>query len=155
MAMTDTPPLRRTRRSLPIALLRAREAVMGPIREMLAQSGISEQKWRVLRVLQEQGPLELTLLAHEACLLLPSLTRMVRPMEDEGLIRRTTPKGDRRKVVVAITEEGQQLVASHSGDSAAIFARIEAGFGHDRLEDLLDLLEDLQRLDLRGGDGGR
>lgn len=151
MTMTDSP-LRQTRRSLPIALLRAREAVMGPIREMLALSGISEQKWRVLRVLQEQGPLELTLLAHEACLLLPSLTRMVRPMEDEGLIRRTTPAGDRRKVVVAITAAGEQLVASHSAESAAIFARIEAGFGHDRLDELLDLLEDLQRLDLRGPD---
>ena len=149
MAMTESP-LRRTRRSLPIALLRSREAVMGPIREMLARSGVSEQKWRVLRVLQEQGPLELTPLAHEACLLLPSLTRMVRPMEEEGLIRRTTPTGDRRKVVVAISAAGEGLVAAHSAESAAIFARIEAGFGHDRLETLLDLLEDLQRLDLRG-----
>ena len=70
-------------------------------------------------------------------------------MEDEGLIQRETPEGDRRKVVVAITGAGERLVAAHSAESAAIFARIEAGFGHDRLEDLLDLLEDLQRLDLR------
>ena len=74
--MTDAPKavgLRRTRRSLPIALLRARETVMGPIREMLATSGVNEQKWRVLRVLQEQGPMDLTPLAEEASLLLPSL----------------------------------------------------------------------------------
>ena len=38
-----------TSRSLPIALIRAREGVMAPIREMLAETGITEQQWRVLR----------------------------------------------------------------------------------------------------------
>ena len=53
MSQNDTdPPLRRTGRSLPIALLRARETVMGPIRDMLTTSGVNEQKWRVLRVVQ-------------------------------------------------------------------------------------------------------
>lgn len=144
-----TQPLRQTRRSLPIALLRARETVMGPIREMLAESGVNEQKWRVLRMLEEQGPLELTHLAHEACLLLSSLTRMVRPMEEEGLISRTTPVSDRRKVVVAITDKGRGLIRDHMAHSNAIFARIEAEFGKERLETLLDLLDDLRALDLR------
>ena len=40
-----------TRRSVPIALIRAREKVMGPIRDMLADSGITEQQWRILRVI--------------------------------------------------------------------------------------------------------
>ena len=72
--MAPMPPLRRTARSLPIALLRARERVMGPIREILNESGISEQKFRVLRVVEESGPMEQTALAQQACLLLPSLT---------------------------------------------------------------------------------
>jgi homoprotocatechuate degradation regulator HpaR len=146
-------PLRRTDRSLPIALLRARETVMGPIREMLASSGVNEQKWRVLRVLQEQGPMELTQLAHQACLLLPSLTRMIRPMEQDGLILRAVPERDRRRVVVAITEDGLALIRAHAPDSAEVFARIEQEFGRDRLEALLDLLEALQRVDVRGRNG--
>lgn len=149
----DPPSLRQTRRSLPIALLRARETVMGPIREMLAQSGVNEQKWRVLRVLMEQGPLELTVLASEACLLLPSLTRMVRPLLDEGLITRSTPPDDRRKTVVAIAPAGEALIRAHAVESARIFARIETEFGAARLEQLLDLLEDLQSLDLRARRG--
>ncbi|MEZ5753557.1 MAG: homoprotocatechuate degradation operon regulator HpaR [Paracoccaceae bacterium] len=148
--MTDTPsPLRWTRRSLPIALLRAREVVMGPIREMLALSGVNEQKWRVLRVLQEQGPMELSPLAQEACLLLPSLTRMIPPMEAEGLVSRHTPPEDRRRTIVKITEVGVALIHRHSAESAAIFARIEADFGSERLEQLLDLLEQLQKIDPR------
>lgn len=144
--MTDALPLRRTRRSLPIALLRARESVMGPIREMLAQSGVNEQKWRVLRVLQERGPSELTVLADEACLLLPSLTRIARAMEEDGLISRVTPPDDRRKTIAAITPAGEALIRAHSAQSAQIFARIERDFGAERLEDLLDLLEALQAL---------
>jgi homoprotocatechuate degradation regulator HpaR len=144
------PPLRQTRRSLPIALLRAREQVMGPIRDMLAQSGVNEQKWRVLRVVQEGGPQELSQIADEACLLLSSLTRMVPPMVAEGLITRTTPPEDRRKTIIAITPQGEALIRAHAVESAAIFARIEAEFGEDRLNQLLDLLEALQQLDLRG-----
>lgn len=150
--MTETPAdttLRQTRRSLPIALLRARETVMGPIREMLSRSGVNEQKWRVLRVLEERGPMELTPLSHEACLLLPSLTRMVRPMAEEGLVEREVPSEDRRKVILAITPAGRELIRTHAAESAAIFARIEQDFGPERLETLLDLLEELQRLDFR------
>jgi homoprotocatechuate degradation regulator HpaR len=150
--MTEPPPpFRQTRRSLPIALLRAREAVMGPIRDMLASSGVNEQKWRVLRVLQEQGPLELSQVAHEACLLLPSLTRMVGPMQAEGLIARATPPNDRRKTIMSITPVGEALVLAHAAKSAAIFTRIESEFGSARLDQLLDLLGDLQDLDLRKG----
>jgi homoprotocatechuate degradation regulator HpaR len=147
--MTDQPPpFRQTRRSLPIALLRAREAVMGPLRGMLATSGVNEQKWRVLRVLQERGPLELSQVAAEAVLLLSSLTRMVGPMVEEGLITRMTPPEDRRKSIVAITPAGLALVNAHAGQSSAILGRIESEFGSKRLETLLDLLEDLQRLNL-------
>lgn len=149
--MTDSPSFRQIRRSLPIALLRARETVMGPLRDMLATSGVNEQKWRVLRVLQEKGPLELSQVAGEAVLLLSSLTRMVGPMVEEGLITRMTPPEDRRKAIVAITPVGHALVNVHAGQSAAILGRIEAEFGRERLEQLLDLLEDLQKLDLRGG----
>ncbi len=145
---SPTQPLRRTRRSLPIALLRARETVMGPIREMLSQSDINEQKWRVLRVLDERGPCELTQVAKDACLLLPSLTRIIRAMEEEGLATRATDPEDRRKTIATITDAGRALIVAHMAESNAIFARLERDFGHEKLEELLDLLDELQALDL-------
>jgi homoprotocatechuate degradation regulator HpaR len=145
---SPSQPLRRTRRSLPIALLRARETVMGPIREMLSQSDINEQKWRVLRVLDERGPCELTQVAKDACLLLPSLTRIIRAMEEEGLATRATDPEDRRKTIATITDAGRALIVAHLAESNAIFARLERGFGHEKLEELLDLLDELQALDL-------
>jgi homoprotocatechuate degradation regulator HpaR len=147
-AMTDDPtsPLRQTGRSLPIALLRAREVVMGPIRDMLATSGVNEQKWRVLRVLDEQGPLPLTDVARAAVLQLPSLTRMIRVMEGEGLITRATPDADRRKAVVTITDAGRGVIREHADASRAVFDRLAAAYGPEKLETLLDLLDDLQKV---------
>lgn len=148
--MTDStpPPLRKTERSLPIALLRARETVMGPVREMLAQSNINEQKWRVLRVLDEKGEMEQTAIAAAACLLLPSLTRILRAMEDEGLVSRVNDTIDRRRSLVSVTETGRQLIRDHAAQSNAIFARLESLYGQEKLETLLDLLDDLRHIDL-------
>lgn len=141
-------PFRPTRRSLPIALLRARETVMGPLREMLAQTPINEQKWRVLRVLDEDGPMEQTAIADAACLLLPSLSRILRSMEEEGLLTRTTDAADRRKSIVTISDAGRQLILDHAAQSNAILQRLEDGFGREKLETLLDLLEDLRKVPL-------
>lgn len=140
--------LRPTSRSLPIALLRARETVMGPIRVMLAQSGVNEQKWRVLRVLAESGPMEQTAIAQAACLLLPSLTRIIQSMEADGLLERSTDEADRRKSIVSITGAGRRLIAAHAAPSNELFGRLEAAYGREKLETLLDLLEDLRQIKL-------
>lgn len=150
MTASDTPirpNIRRTSRSLPIALLRARETVMGPIRDMLAQSGINEQKWRVLRVLDEEGPMEQTALAARACLLLSSLTRILKTMEGEGLLSRESDRADRRKSIVSVTDKGRTLIHTHLPESEAIFRRLEARYGAGRMEELLDLLEELHGLE--------
>lgn len=139
---------RRTDRSLPIALLRARETVMGPIRVMLARSGVNEQKWRVLRVLEEAGPMEQTAIAQAACLLLPSLSRILPSLENEGMVARTIDPADRRRTIVAVTDRGRALVGEHMAESNELFARLEAEFGREKLERLLDLLEDLRRVKL-------
>lgn len=135
-----------TDRSLPIALLRARETVMEPVRDMLAKSGISEQKWRILRVVDELGPVEQTGIARAACLLLPSLTRIINAMEKDGLLARMPDSDDRRKSMVSITQEGRALIEEHSAQSRDIFQKIEARFGKEKLDHLLDLLDELQKI---------
>lgn len=141
-------PVRSTRKSLPIALLRARETVMAPIREMLAASPVNEQKWRVLRVLVESGPLEQKAIAAEACLLLPSLTRILQTMEADGLVNRESDPEDRRRSIVSVTTSGRAVIENHADQSNAILARLEDQFGKERLDDLLRLLDDLQHIDL-------
>lgn len=144
-----TSPLRRTNRSLPIALLRARETVMGPIREMLTGSAVNEQKWRVLRVLEEGGPQDQNTIAHQACLLLPSLTRILRVMETDGLVSRLEDPADRRRSIVTIEPAGRAILEEHSEQAAALVAELRAQYGDEKFEQLLDLLEELQAVNAR------
>lgn len=138
-------------RSLPIALLRAREGVMMPLREMLAETGLTEQQWRVLRILAEYGTLDTKTLATRACLLLPSLTRIAATLRNKGLVTQERGDQDRRRQYLTITATGQQVI----DDNAAQAARIAAGFrntlGAEDYEHLLDLLARLNP-DAHGSD---
>lgn len=148
----DEPTLS-TSRSLPIALLRARERVMGPIRAMLTDVGITEQQWRVLRVLQENGPMEPTRISEQACLLLPSLTRILQKLDEKGLVRRKQDKADRRKQIVQISAKGRSLIAANLERSVILMDQVREQIGPERYDALLDLLNDLNEPESAGPDG--
>ncbi|MEX3008016.1 homoprotocatechuate degradation operon regulator HpaR [Hoeflea sp. TYP-13] len=140
--------LRATSRALPISLLRAREKVMGQIRPMLADAGVTEQQWRVLRVLTEDGAMDPTDIADKSCLLLPSLTRILKYLEENGLVTRTKHETDGRRFVVEITSKGRSLIDHNAPTSNRIYSEIEAAFGAKKMDELLDLLDELAHLEL-------
>ena len=118
-----------TSRSLPIALIRAREGVMAPIRDMLTETGITEQQWRVLRVLSEYGMLDTTTLADRSSLLFPSLTRIAATMRDKGLITQTRDEVDRRRQLIEITAAGQKIISDRTAQSTQIVADFKTKLG--------------------------
>ncbi|OJU03879.1 MAG: homoprotocatechuate degradation operon regulator, HpaR [Rhizobiales bacterium 65-79] len=132
-----------TRRSLPMALLRAREIVMARFRPMLARHDITEQQWRVLRVLAEAGPLEATELAKQASILPPSLTRIIKAMEERKFISRGRVKDDGRRTRLAVTAAGQALIEELTPERIAIYDAIEKRYGAEQHQKLLDMLERL------------
>ena len=135
-----------TTRSLPFALIRARERVMAPIRKMLAQSDITEQQWRILRALSENGPIEATKLANLAVLQLPSQTRILSSMEKRGLVIRTSNQEDKRKQTVHIAESGQAIIDKHRASAAALAKRFQQVLGKRDFDRLLTLLEKLEQV---------
>lgn len=124
---------------------------MVPIRAMLAEAGVTEQQWRVMRVLHERGPSDPASIARDACLLMPSLTRILRGLEAKGLVARTPHENDRRTFWVRITEAGEALIAAHLDESNRILAELEDRYGRERLDRLLDLLEELAADSARSG----
>ncbi|MEM9585192.1 MAG: homoprotocatechuate degradation operon regulator HpaR [Pseudomonadota bacterium] len=130
--------------SLPLALLRAREKVMGPIRTLLADAGVTEQQWRVLRVLNEEGSQEPTYIAERACLLLPSLTRILQKLEYKGLVSRRAHPQDRRRQIIQITASGTRIIHDNLAGIVAQADRVRAHLGEDKHQKLLDLLEELR-----------
>ena len=116
---------------------------MIPIREMLSETGITEQQWRVLRVLSEHGVLDTKSLAERSCLLLPSLTRIAATLRGKGLISQTRDEQDRRRQFVEITPEGQSIIDSNAGRASDIAAEFRTRLGEADYETLLNLLERL------------
>lgn len=123
-----------------MALVRAREGVMSPIREMLAQTGITEQQWRVLRVLSEYGAMESKTLAERASLLFPSLTRIANTLRQKGLVVQTRDKVDRRRQFIEISAAGQKIIDDNAAQAARIAQEFQERLGREEYEKLLDLL---------------
>ena len=123
-------------------LLKAREAAMARFRPMLRSHGLTEQQWRVIRALAAYDSIDASELARRSFLLAPSLTRILRFLEKEGIVDRTSDLNDQRRSVFALTAKGRRVFAEVGPDSEALYAEIEGKFGIDRLESLYELLAD-------------
>jgi len=97
----------------------------------------------VVRALSEASPLDASELARRAALLPPSLSRIVRAMEERRLIKRGKPEGDARRVLFSITPAGQALIKAVSPEREEIYRSIEQHFGPAELQRLLDMLDRL------------
>lgn len=128
-------------RNLPRLLLQAREAVMAHTRPALRQHTLSDQQWRVLRVLGEHGTVDTGRVAREAFILGPSLTGVLTRMERDGLVQRGRDPLDQRRTVVQATEKGMALVISLSGTIEAHYRKMERVLGKQKLAELYALLD--------------
>lgn len=127
-------------RSLPVMLLRAREAVLDHFRPVLKAHDLTEQQWRVLRVISQRRSVDATALASGASILAPSLTRMLRLLEQRGLIEIVKDRADMRRSLIALSAEGQTFLDRVSSDCMQITDRIENALGQDRIGRLIDEL---------------
>lgn len=138
--------------SLPMALLKAREAAMTRFRPMLRAHGLTEQQWRVIRALADSGEIDASELARRSFLLSPSLTRILRFLDEQRIVKRTSDANDQRRSVVVLTDKGRRLFSEIAPDSERLYADIEREFGLDKLGRLYDLLADFT--DTLGRDAG-
>ncbi len=138
-------------RNLPRLLLQAREAVMAHTRPSLREHGLSDQQWRVLRVLGEHANckdgVETGRVAREAFLLGPSLTGVLTRMERDGLIERSRCPQDARRTVVRATPFGLSKVAKLSETIEAHYVWMESELGKQKLAQLYQLLDEVIQLE--------
>lgn len=130
-------------RSLPMSLMRAREAVMQEFIPSLREHGLTPQQWRVIRALQQNNGLALSELAEHCFLLMPSLSRIVRNLEERELVYRKGVASDQRKSSIFLSKEGKVLFSAIAPKSAERYDRITALFGYGKLELLYELLDEL------------
>ena len=96
-------------RSLPMLLYRALDAVMPRFRKIFNEFGLTEQQWRVLRVLWEHDEIAFWELSDSTLIPAPSLVGVVDRLAKQGLVDRRRSAEDRRNVFVCATNEGSAL----------------------------------------------
>lgn len=137
-------PVRRGRKSivnvLPLALVRARESVMQPFRNLLRRYELTEPQFRVLRTVAELADVELTELSRVTALLMPSLSRIVRELEIRGYMERKADPHDMRRTLVKLSERGDRLVDLVLPDCETIYAAIKKTMSAEKLKQLQSLL---------------
>ena len=127
--------------SLPMALMRAREAVMRRFRPILSRHDLTEQQWRVLRALDDTAtPTTVGELAELTFLLGPSLSRMLTTLTDRGLVSRSADSDDARRSKIVISDRGRRLVAAIAPQSEMVYDEITDRIGSEELAHLYELL---------------
>lgn len=128
--------------SLTIVLLQARETAMGYFRPILNRHNLTEQQWRIIRILAEHRSLDFCALALRACILRPSLTGILTRLERDGVLYRMKPLNDQRKLYASLTPKGMAIFHQARSEIDAVYQKIEQQFGLLKMNQLKRLLQE-------------
>jgi homoprotocatechuate degradation regulator HpaR len=130
-------------RNLPLLMLQARERVIGRFRPLLHANDLTEQQWRILRVLADLGALEPKQIGEFCGLSSPSLAGVLARMEETDLVGRERLERDQRRVLVSLTPRSRALAARMAPQIDVIYADIERELGPKATERLYGALDEL------------
>ncbi len=136
---SKTPPLKH--RNLPLLMLQAREHVIGRFRPLLNAHGITEQQWRIVRVLLEAGALEPREIGELCRLSSPSLAGVLARMQQIGLVTRKRLSHDQRRLRVSPTSKSRALAARMAPQIETVYAHMEQQLGREFCEQLYRALD--------------
>jgi DNA-binding MarR family transcriptional regulator len=100
----------------------------GEFHAQLKALGIPVKTWRVLGALADVEGETISALARDVLANQPTLTKIVDRMARDGLVERCAAAGDRRKVLVRITDRGRAMVADLRRRAQAHEAEVLAGY---------------------------
>lgn len=134
-----------TDQDLFIALHRAREAVLDLYRPALAEHGLSEPQWRVLRTLETDGPLDATRLAERTGIQPPSLTRIIRNFDARGLVGTRRNAEDARRLLLTLTPSGRSTAAAMRDRIETVDRQVVTLVGRPEITELCSALNGLRQ----------
>lgn len=110
----------------------------------LKPRGMDQPRWRVLMILNEHNPAAMGLIAELAVMKLPTLLKVVRRMEAEGLVRTGARLSDQRVTEVSITARGRKSLSLVRKVAARVYEEVTAGLSSEDIETLNGLLRNLE-----------
>ena len=142
---TPAAPMRGFESSLPIALLRARQATAHKFKPHTDAVGLTQPQWRVIRALAAGEPMDVATLAKRCVLMQPSVSRLLNGLQERGLIE-TVAGPDARRRVLTLTAEGRRLFDRIAVISEAVYRDIEEVYGREELARLVEMLVRLREV---------
>lgn len=126
--------------SLPMMLYRVLGQVLPHFRSIFSEFGLTEQQWRVLRVLWERDGIPVLVLSEETLIPGPSLVGVVDRLQRAGLVGRQRCLHDRRLVRVVLTRKARSLEARVTPKVDAAYEALEGLLSVDEWELLREVL---------------
>jgi homoprotocatechuate degradation regulator HpaR len=140
-------------RNLPLLLLHAREAAMMHFRPILKRFGMTDQQWRIVRVLSEaEDGLEPGQIAEACKIQKPSLTGILSRMAEVKLIERDRSEIDQRRQRISLSASGRALVDRMTPYIDRQYQRMEKMVGAEALSDICRTLDSMLGLLDRGSE---
>ena len=132
--------------NLPHRFLEARESLMEHFRPIINHFGLTEQQWRILRALDEQGQME----PREICQMYrfssPSMAGILARMEEIDLITRSRILGDQRRVLIHLSDKGLDTLSRIAPLIDLQYSYIEQSYGKNIFTDLFKVLDEFTEL---------
>lgn len=128
-------------RSLPMMLYRTLDAVMPRFRQIFSEFGLTEQQWRVLRVLWQHEQIAFRELSDLTLIPAPSLVGVVDRLTKGELAGRRRSDSDRRNVFVHATDKGMALESKVRPRVDEAYEELRASIDDKTWKALIDGLE--------------
>ena len=113
--------------SLLYSVKRVELVVRAHLDEVLKPSGITVLQYTALTVLEQHEGLPAAQLARRSFVTAQSMADLVRALEQRGLIVRERNPGNRRELLIHLTDAGRQLLAEHADEVQALEQRMVSG----------------------------
>jgi DNA-binding MarR family transcriptional regulator len=128
-----------------MALVQTYEAWIALANRALRQHRLSPAGRQALAVLEGAGrPLSPTTIAERLLVTTASTTSLVDTLERRGFVTRSPDPDDRRKVLVTLTEHGEQVVDRFLPQVVAVQTALMAGLTETQRHQLLESLETIR-----------
>ncbi|SAL70038.1 MarR family transcriptional regulator [Caballeronia udeis] len=117
--------------------------MMERFRPLLTANGLTEQQWRVIRALNENGPMEPRQISDICTISSPSMAGVLARMEAMELITKERFADDQRRILVSLTKKSIGLVRVISKDLEARYRELERTVGPEVVERVYSAIDDL------------
>lgn len=145
--MSESMPVAADARSEIAAMLHEQFArLTRQLRTLELPQGMTPERLSALSVIEKRGPISVTALADKEMVRPATMSRMVTALVEEGLVKRSEDKTDKRGVLVSATPKGRRAYQRAQEQRLHHFAEVLDSLNDDQLAAMRNLTSALERL---------